>query len=77
MDDDTKRPADDEAVRPAARAPLARVALVRKRLEVAPPVRVITVEVQQDRRALPRAARAGGSVWVLRPEHSVEELPLD
>lgn len=59
-----------------SRAPLARVALVRKRLELAAPVRVIAVEARADRRAPPRAALAGGSVWVMRPEHAVEEIPL-
>jgi hypothetical protein len=61
---------------PPSRAPLARVALVRKRLELAAPVRVIVVEARAERRSPPRAATAGGSVWVMRPEHAVEEIPL-
>ena len=76
MDDDTKHPSEGEAPTQPTRAPLARVALVRRRLEVAPPVKVIMVEVQRERRPLPRAASVGGSVWVLRPEHTVEEIPL-
>jgi hypothetical protein len=59
-----------------SRAPLARVALVRKRLELAAPVRVIVVEASAERRPPARAAVAGGSVWVMRPEHAVEEIPL-
>ncbi len=61
---------------PPSRAPLARVALVRKRLELAAPVRVIVVEARADRHPPARAAVAGGSVWVMRPEHAVEEIPL-
>jgi hypothetical protein len=73
--DDPPPPPDPSPPAPT-RAPLARVALVRKRLELAAPVRVIAVEARVDRRSPPRAATAGGSVWVMRPEHAVEEIPL-
>lgn len=58
-------------------APLARVALVRKRVALAAPVRIIEIEATPARSRRSRAAVAGGSVWVMRPEHAVEEIPLD
>jgi hypothetical protein len=58
------------------RAPVARVALVRKPMVIAAPVRVIVVEEPAARRPLPRAAVVGGSVWVLPKEYAVDELPL-
>ncbi len=73
--DDPPTPPDPSLTAPT-RAPLARVALVRKRLELAAPVRVVAVEARAERRPPPRAATAGGSVWVMRPEHAVEEIPL-
>lgn len=61
---------------PPSRAPLARVSLLRKRVELAAPVRVVIIEARAERRPPARAAVAGGSVWVMRPEHAVEEIPL-
>lgn len=72
MDD----PAPSDPPSTPSRAPLARVALVRKRVEFAAPVRVVVVEAPAERRPPARAAVAGGSVWVMRPEHAVEEIPL-
>lgn len=70
-------PKDPEAPSTPSRAPLARVALVRKpTFVVAPPVRVIAIEERAERRKPPRAAVVGGSVWVMPAEHAVEEIPL-
>ena len=70
---DDPRPSDPP---PPSRAPLARVTLVRKPAEFAAPVRVVIIEARAPRRPPARAAVAGGSVWVMRPEHAVEEIPL-
>lgn len=77
MNDDARDREAAEVQDAGARAPLARVALVRKRVEMAAPVRVIEVEARTFRPQRPRAAVAGGSVWVMRPEHAVEEICLD
>ena len=68
MDD----PAPSDPPSTPSRAPL-----VRKRVEFAAPVRVVVVEAPAERRPPARAAVAGGSVWVMRPEHAVEEIPLE
>lgn len=77
MDADPKDPGAPMPPEPPSRAPLARVTLARRvAVTAAKPVRVVVIEEQVARRKLPRAAVVGGSVWVIDPEHAVEELPL-
>lgn len=75
MEDPPRSTPDDAPQSAPAARPLARVAVVKKRLVLAAPVRVIAVEERAERPRRPRAA-VGGSVFVLRPEHAVEEISL-